>query len=113
MAQREVTSTRDLVFALPEILRLLWRVVRDKRVPLLVRGGLIAIAAYLTLPFDVVPDWLPVLGQVDDVVMLTVGVRSLLRQVPEPILREHWMGEHRILEAVLGRNVRDPSANGG
>ena len=112
MAERDA-STRDLVFALPDILRLLWRVIRDKRTPRLVRGGLIAVAAYLALPFDVVPDWLPVLGQVDDVVVLTVGVRTLLRQVPEPILREHWSGESRILEAVLGRPVRDPSSNGG
>lgn len=113
MADRDTTTTRDLVFALPEILRLLWRVVRDKRVPVLVRGGLVAVAAYLALPIDVVPDWLPVLGQVDDVVVLTVGVRTLLRQVPEPILREHWTGERRILETVLGRNVREPSHNGG
>ena len=53
------------------------------------------------------------LGQVDDVVVLTVGVRTLLRQVPEPVLREHWTGERRILEAILGRPVRDRSANGG
>ena len=113
MTEREA-STRDLVFALPEILRLLWHVVRDKRTPRLVRGGLIAVAAYLALPFDIVPDWLPVLGQVDDVVVLTVGVRTLLRQVPEPVLRDHWTGERRILEAVLGRPVRGPSAaNGG
>ncbi len=112
MSQREAVPTRDLVFALPDIIRLLWKVVRDTRVPLLVRGGMIATAAYLALPFDVVPDWLPVLGQVDDVVILTVGVRTLLRQVPEPILREHWRGERRILEAVLGRTVKDPSGNG-
>src|SRR5687767_10841508 len=107
MAQQQVVA-RDLVFALPDIMRLLWKVVRDKRVPVLVRGSLIAMAAYLALPFDVVPDWLPVLGQVDDVVVLTVGVRTILRQVPEPVLREHWTGERRILEAVLGRAVRDP-----
>jgi uncharacterized membrane protein YkvA (DUF1232 family) len=113
MTQQRDVATRDLVFALPEIIRLLWRVVRDKRVPRLVRGGLIGVAAYLALPFDIVPDWVPVLGQVDDVVVLTVGVRTLLRQVPEPVIREHWSGERRILEAVLGRPVRDPSANGG
>jgi uncharacterized membrane protein YkvA (DUF1232 family) len=112
MAQREV-ATRDLVFALPEILKLLWNVVRDKRVSKVVRGGLIGIAAYLAMPFDVVPDWIPVLGQVDDVVMLTVGVRALLRQVPEPVIREHWTGEKRILEAVLGRPIRDIATNGG
>lgn len=102
MVKREV-ATRDLVFALPDILKLLWKVVRDRRVPKLVRGGVIAIAAYLALPFDVVPDYIPILGQVDDVVMLTVGVRTLLRRVPEAVIAEHWSGEQRILEAVLGR----------
>jgi uncharacterized membrane protein YkvA (DUF1232 family) len=112
MTRRDEVQTRDLVFALPDILKLLYKVVRDRRVPMLVRGGLIGVAAYLALPFDIVPDWLPVLGQVDDVVVLTVGVRTLLRQVPEAIIRDHWSGEHRILEAVLGRAVKDPSANG-
>ena len=111
--QQQDVTTRDLVFALPEIIKLLWKVVRDRRVPMLVRGGLIGIAAYLALPFDVVPDWMPVLGQVDDVVMLTVGVRTILRQVPEHVIQEHWTGERRILEAILGRPVRDVLANGG
>jgi uncharacterized membrane protein YkvA (DUF1232 family) len=112
MATADV-ATKDLVFALPDIMRLLWKVVRDRRVSTFVRGGLIGVAAYLALPFDVVPDWLPVLGQVDDVVVLTVGVRALLRQVPEPVLVEHWRGERRILEAILGRPVRDVAGNGG
>jgi uncharacterized membrane protein YkvA (DUF1232 family) len=112
MASSDV-ATKDLVFAIPDIMRLLWKVVRDRRVSTFVRGGLIAVAAYLAMPFDVIPDWLPVLGQVDDVVVLTVGVRALLKQVPEPVLVEHWTGERRILEAILGRPVRDVSANGG
>lgn len=112
VAERDA-STKDLVFALPEIARLLWRVVRDERVPRVVRGGLVALGAYLALPFDVVPDWVPVLGQVDDFVVLTVGVRALLRRVPEPILREHWSGERRVLELLLGRSVIRPDRNGG
>jgi uncharacterized membrane protein YkvA (DUF1232 family) len=106
-------STKDLVFALPDIARLLWRVVRDQRVPRLVRGGLIGIAAYLALPFDVVPDWIPVLGQLDDVVVITLGARTLLRRVPEPILNEHWTGERNVLETLLGRKIIDASGNGG
>jgi uncharacterized membrane protein YkvA (DUF1232 family) len=109
---RDEVQTRDLVFALPEILKLLWKVVRDRRVPMMVRGGLIAIAGYLALPFDIIPDGIPVLGQVDDVVLITVGVRTVLRRVPEAIIREHWSGEDRILEAVLGRSLRDPLGNG-
>ena len=86
--------------------------VRDERVPMVVRGGLIAIAAYLALPFDVIPDWIPVLGQMDDLVVLTVGVRTLLRRVPESVLNEHWSGEKKVLDTLLGRSARDPSANG-
>lgn len=105
--------TKDLVFALPDIARLLWRVVRDERVPRLVRGGLVGLAAYFALPIDVVPDWIPLLGRVDDVVVLTVGVRTLLRRVPEPILREHWSGERHVLAALLGRSPVDTASNGG
>jgi len=105
-------TRRDLVFALPQILRLLWRVTRDDRTPTIVRAGVIGIAAYLAMPFDVIPDWIPVLGQLDDFVVLTVGVRTLLRRVPEDMLREHWSGETNVLETLLGRKLRDPSANG-
>lgn len=112
MPEREAT-TRDLVFAIPDIAKLLYRVVRDKRVSIFVRSGLVATAAYLALPFDVVPDWIPFIGQLDDFVVLTFGVRTLLRQVPDPILREHWTGEGRVLDVLVGRTVRDPSHNGG
>lgn len=109
---RTDANTKDLVFALPDIAKLLWRVVRDDRVPRLVRGGLVGLAAYLALPIDIVPDWIPVLGQLDDVVVLTVGVRTLLRRVPEPILKEHWSGERNVLAALLGRGGGDASGNG-
>ena len=110
---RHDASTKDLVFAVPDIAKLLWHVVRDERVPRFVRGGLVALAAYFVMPIDVVPDWIPLLGRVDDVVVLTVGVRTLLRRVPEPILREHWSGERHVLAALLGRSHVDVSSNGG
>ena len=100
-------SARDLVFALPHIAKLCWRVVRDDRVPMWVRVGLGGIAAYLVLPVDVVPDWMPVLGQMDDVLLVTVGVRTLLQRVPERILEEHWDGEHETLAKVLGTPARE------
>lgn len=104
MAEKDV-SRKDLVFALPDIAKLLWRVVRDDRVPRLVRGGLVGLAAYLASPIDILPDWLPVLGRVDDVFVLTVGVRTLLRRVPEPVLHEHWSGERNVLATLLGRTA--------
>ncbi|MGH2758565.1 MAG: YkvA family protein [Actinomycetota bacterium] len=112
MADKDA-STRELVFALPDIAKLLWRVVRDNRVSPLVRGGLVATAAYLVLPVDVIPDWVPLLGQLDDVVLLTVGVRTLLRRVPQRIVREHWSGERNVLETLLGKPLIDSKSNGG
>jgi uncharacterized membrane protein YkvA (DUF1232 family) len=111
MTDRDATR-RDLVFALPQIIRLLWRVVRDDRISIAIRGGVVAIAGYLALPFDIIPDWIPILGQLDDFVVLTVGVRTLLRRVPVEILREHWAGEPNVLETLLGRKFGDPSRNG-
>jgi uncharacterized membrane protein YkvA (DUF1232 family) len=111
MTDRDATR-RDLIFALPQIIRLLWRIIRDDRISWTIRGGLIAIAGYLALPFDIIPDWIPIAGQLDDFVVLTVGVRTMLRRVPESILKEHWTGEPQILEGLLGRKLNDPSRNG-
>ena len=98
-------SARDLVFALPHIAKLSWRVVRDDRIPTWIRAGLAGVAAYLVLPFDVVPDWVPVLGQMDDLLIVTIGVRTLLRRVPSEILEEHWDGERELLAKILGSDT--------
>ena len=74
---------------------------------------MIAIAGYLAMPFDIIPDRIPIIGQLDDFVVLTVGVRTMLRRIPEPLLLEHWSGEPQILEMLLGRKLRVPSRNGG
>ena len=84
-----------------------WRVVRDDRIPTWIRGGLLGTAAYLVFPFDVIPDWVPVLGQLDDFLVVTIGVRTLLRRVPEPILREHWDGDPELLARILGREIAE------
>lgn len=98
-------NIRNVVTSLPDIAKLLWRTVRDDRVPLVVRGAIVGVAAYLALPFDVVPDWVPLLGQLDDFIVITLGLRTLLRRVPEPVLTEHWDGETEVLEMLLGRDL--------
>lgn len=96
-------NLRDIVTSLPDIAKLLWRTVRDERVPIVLRGAMVGVAAYLALPFDIVPDWIPLLGQLDDFILVTLGLRTLLRRMPEPILLEHWDGDREVLEMLLGR----------
>lgn len=65
------------------------RLMRDRRIPPLVRLIPPALVVYLASPIDVIPDFIPVLGQLDDVVAVIVGVRLLLRYAPRPVIEGH------------------------
>jgi len=61
----------------------------DRRIPLLVRAIPPILVLYLAMPIDIVPDFIPVLGQLDDVVVVAVGMGLLLRFTPRAVLEEH------------------------
>ena len=62
---------------------------------------LVALAGYPALPFDLVPDFIPVAGQLDDVVIVALVLRGLVRGGGEPVVREHWPGPENSLALVL------------
>jgi uncharacterized membrane protein YkvA (DUF1232 family) len=78
-----------------------WRGWSHPRVPRRKKALLVALAGYLALPFDLVPDFIPVAGQLDDVVVVALVLRSLVRGGGEPIVREHWPGPENSLAIVL------------
>jgi uncharacterized membrane protein YkvA (DUF1232 family) len=94
-------SARALAGFIPDCLVLCGRLLRDPRVPRRKKALLVALAGYLALPFDLVPDFIPVAGQLDDVVIVALVLRSLLRGGGEPIVREHWPGPESSLGLVL------------
>jgi uncharacterized membrane protein YkvA (DUF1232 family) len=61
----------------------------DPRLPLLNRLVLMALVVYVALPIDLIPDFIPVLGQIDDVVMLSLGAALLIRSMPQAVFDEH------------------------
>lgn len=69
--------------------RLAWALLRDRRVPLWVRAVIPALILYLAMPFDIIPDFIPVLGHVDDVVVVFLAVGVLLRFTPRSVLEDH------------------------
>lgn len=77
---------------LPDLLRLLRDVAADRSQPRGVRVRLGLLLAYLALPFDLVPDFLPVIGYADDVVVVVWTMRSVARTVGVEELRRHWRG---------------------
>jgi uncharacterized membrane protein YkvA (DUF1232 family) len=86
---------------IPDCIVLLSRLLRDERVPRRHKLLLAGLAGYLALPFDLVPDFIPIAGQLDDVLVTAFVLRRFLRSGGEPLVREHWPGPPRSLRIVM------------
>ncbi|MFE5839860.1 DUF1232 domain-containing protein [Arthrobacter sp. NPDC056493] len=109
----ETVGMKDALRLLPDLLRVIRRLTADKTVSLGVRVKLILLLAYLLLPLDLVPDFLPVIGCADDVIIVALVLRSVIRSAgPEP-LRRHWPGSPvglLIIERLAGISPSDAKA---
>jgi uncharacterized membrane protein YkvA (DUF1232 family) len=85
---------------LPDLLRLQRRLATDSTVPRAARVRLWLLLAYLAIPFDVVPDFVPVLGYADDAIIASLVLRSVVRRAGAPVVRRHWPGTDDGLAAV-------------
>jgi uncharacterized membrane protein YkvA (DUF1232 family) len=83
---------REALRLLPDLLRLLPRLAADRRLPRRVRAGLALLLAYLAFPFDLVPDFIPVLGYADDAIIVAAVLRWAVRQAGVEAIRRQWPG---------------------
>src|SRR5262249_52310372 len=79
---------------LPDLLRLLPRLAADRSLPRRGRIGLALLLAYLAFPFDLVPDFIPVLGYADDAIIVAAVLRSVVRHAGVQAIERHWPGTH-------------------
>jgi uncharacterized membrane protein YkvA (DUF1232 family) len=82
----------EAVRLLPDLLRLLRRLAADRSLPRAVRVRLWLSMAYLAMPVDVVPDFIPGLGFADDAIVVAVVLRSVVRRAGIEAVRGHWPG---------------------
>lgn len=76
----------------------LWLAARDPRVPWYAKLVATAVAAYALSPIDLIPDFIPILGYLDDMVIVPLGILAAVKLIPQPImaeLREHALGYKR------------------
>ena len=92
---------KEAVAFVPDVARLFRDVSRDERVPRRVKVEVGQAAGYLVMPFDVIPDFIPGIGQLDDIAIVAWAIRRLLLGAGESVLREHWQGTDRGLEVLL------------
>ena len=99
------TSLVDAVRVVPDILRLARSLIADRQVPLGVRASLVLLAAWLVNPVDLVPEFVPVIGPLDDVVVAVIVLRYVRRRLGEDELRRRWPGSEAgfgVLTRVIG-----------
>lgn len=85
----------------PDCLVLSKRLVADPRVARRHKLAFVALIMYLALPFDLVPDFIPVAGQLDDAILVVLVLRLALRASGPALLEEHWPGPRRGLAVLL------------
>ena len=86
---RNFGEALDVAKRLPTYGRLVWGLARDPRVPTEQKLVLGAIAAYLAFPIDIIPDFIPVLGQLDDVGVLIFGLDWFIKNAPPEVVDDH------------------------
>jgi uncharacterized membrane protein YkvA (DUF1232 family) len=103
------TTLRDALRLLPDIVRLVRRLVADREIPRRTRWLVWFLLGYLVLPIDIVPDFIPVLGYADDAVITSLVLRHVIRKSGMAKVDEHWPGTPDGL-ATLQRLLRLPSS---
>ena len=95
------TDARAWAGFIPDCIVLIRRLLTDGRLPRRPKLLLGALGLYLATPIDLVPDFLPVIGQLDDAIIVAWALRAVIRAAGADLVREHWPGPERSLNAVL------------
>ena len=95
------TDARAWAGFVPDCVILFTRLVRDGRVPRHHKLLLGALVVYLSFPFDLIPDFIPVVGVFDDAIIVAIVLRTVFRSAGPHIVREHWPGPEQSLDLML------------
>jgi uncharacterized membrane protein YkvA (DUF1232 family) len=104
-------QARELATAIPNLLVLFRGLLRDPRVPRGSKIWLVVAVIWIASPIDLVPEFIPVLGPADDVVVAALVLRHVLRRTDRSVLTEHWRGDPATLDWIVG-SVRTPRSAG-
>jgi uncharacterized membrane protein YkvA (DUF1232 family) len=93
---------RDLLTVVPDVVRLVRDLLRDSTVPAGTRLALGVLLVWLISPIDLIPEFIPVLGPLDDVVLTVLVLRYVRRRLGDESLRRRWRGNEAGFELLLG-----------
>ena len=91
---------KNLLLFIPNMLLLCFRLLTDSRVPKTERALVAGAIVYALVPFDLIPDMLPFVGQVDDAYLVALTLLRLMQRTDPKIVREHWSGGGDVVELI-------------
>ncbi len=100
LTSREKLDLMDMVRLLPDLARLMKGLATDPAVPRSARVALVLLLAFVASPIDLIPDFIPVIGFADDVVLIVLVLRWVTRRAGPAALTQHWPGTPEGLAAV-------------
>lgn len=103
------TAARELAGLIPNLLMLFRGLLADPRVPRASKAWLWFALAWLVSPIDLIPEFVPVAGPLDDAIVAALVLRHVMRRTDRSILAEHWRGDPATLTRLAGRRTA-PSA---
>ncbi|MFB9849731.1 YkvA family protein [Micromonospora andamanensis] len=93
---------RDLAAFIPDCVTTARRLRTDPRVPRRAKIAVLIAGIWVASPIDLIPEFLPVIGPLDDIVVVVLALRYAARQVPRDVILAAWPGEPRLIERLLG-----------
>ena len=101
------SQARELATLIPNLLRLFRGLLRDPRVPRASKLWLAFAVVWIASPIDLIPEFIPVAGPLDDAIVAALVLRYLLKNTSQDVLFEHWRGDPATLGAIVrGRSAR-------
>lgn len=91
---------RSMLTFLPNLVKLLYRLVADVRVSKADKAVLLAVAVYVISPIDLIPDFFPFIGEVDDIYLVAIALLRLINRADSDVVHEHWEGSIDIKSLV-------------
>jgi uncharacterized membrane protein YkvA (DUF1232 family) len=103
-------DARELARFIPDCVVLFKRLLGDGRVPRRAKVALVLLIPYLAMPFDLVPDFIPVAGQLDDAILVALVLAYVVRRTGRGVVEELWPGSEAGLRIVLLLESKQPAA---
>jgi uncharacterized membrane protein YkvA (DUF1232 family) len=100
---------RDLAAFIPDCVTTVRRLRKDPRVPRRAKVAIVIAGLWVASPIDLIPEFIPIIGPLDDIVVVALALRYASRHVPRDVLLAAWPGEPRLIERLLGPATTNPT----